>query len=135
MSVVNTKKVNEKIFKNVSENYEELFKKVCRLVITCTKTEVQTIKRRRTVYHHNQDYVYDYTFDTVVNIENTIIAKGKSIVLYDIKKDFILKEITAYILNEDKEYESIFKQGLLIDYPKGGTFTFSGKLTLSVTQS
>ena len=135
MSIIPTKKINEKFFKVATQTYEELFKKVCRLVITCTKTEVQTIKRRRTVYHHKQDYVYDFTFDTVVNIENTIIAKGKSIVLYDIKEDFVLKEITAYILNEDKEYESIFKQEFLIDYPKGGTFTFSGKLTLSVTQS
>ena len=126
---------NVLLIKTTLESLAELFKKVAKLEITFTKNTVEMVKRRRkrkNIYHDKIIYAFEYSFDEVKIENNELIANGRGIVVYDIEEQYEVKDISLFYLDEDKEYVKVYNEIINDYYPNGGSFTFEGKLTVSV---
>lgn len=126
--------MSKELISHTLENMNDLFKKVVRMTITLNKSEV---KRHgwasKTIYRDKLVYGYEYVFDTVTIEKGELIAKGREIILFDIEDGYTLTNVSFYTLSEDKEYECVYSKLLELYYPSGGTFTFEGSVTLSVS--
>ena len=127
-------KNNSNIIDYTLTGLDELLKKVSKLEIRLSKSETETFKRKRQVIHHTDlIHSYEYSFGIVDIVDDRIIAIGRPITLYDIKEGYTVDSIALFTLNEDKEYVHVYTEFILSNFPKGGTFTFEGKLTLTVS--
>ena len=129
--------MSKELVSHTLQDLSETLKNVCKLEIRLSKTVSQTsrtLRRRKEIIHHI-DLInsYEYSFDNVKIENDKIVAKGREIILYDIKEWFRAESIVLFTLNDDKKYTSVYTKYLDCNFPTGGSFTFSGSLEIKVS--
>lgn len=121
------------LMKKQLKGFDELLKSVCKLEIHSYKPKKTTFKKKEIIENETVIYSYDFIFDVVKIVDNEVVGKGRSIVVYDIKEGFVVDSISLFTLNEDKEYVKVYTQNIKCDFPNGGTFTFNGTFRMEVS--
>ena len=113
------------------EELRGVLESVTRLSVVVTSMEIKDEKIGRknvrvktcNTINHNIDYKFDY----VVIVGTNITAKGKVVVI-KIPENYKVESIS--LLNQ--ENEKVYNDLENIDFPYGGTFTFSGVITMDL---